>query len=526
VLARRRHGGRHHRPALIVRVLPGLLLIMLLGALDQTIMAPALSAVAGDLSGLDQIPAVVTAYLAAATVVMPLYGKLGDRFGRPRVLVVAIVIFVAGAVVCGLAPSMPVLILGRILQGAGGGGLMIGAQAVLGEVVSPRERGRYLSLLSSVFILAAVGGPLLGGLIIDNLGWRWIFAIYPPLGILALILVKRTLRLPNPSERPPVDILGATFLAIAVVALVLLTSLIPKAGQLSGWLLGGLVVTAVVATAAWLRSARRAVDPILPLRLFRERSVALAVMISFLIGFALFGTVSYLPAYLQIATGATSTSAGLVVTCLMAGVIITLVVSGQVISRTGHYRIFPVLGTALAAVGLALLGTVTPATPIPVLLAFLFAIGLGVGLTMQVMMLIAQNGAPRADLGTATSTVTFLRQIGASTGVAVLGALITLRFTEQLPPHLAAQLPAGAGGLSTARVASLPAEVQSAVAAAYGAAVPPVFAYVAPLLGVAFLLALALPARPLRETAHVEDLGSESTEASPSASAEFSHLKQ
>src|SRR5215218_8444860 len=231
----RRHpiGGPERAP--IVRVLPGLMLVMLLGALDQTIMAPALPAVAGDLGGIDQIPAVVTAYFAAATVVMPTYGKLGDRFGRPRVLLVAIGVFMGGAILCGIAQSMAALVIARMIQGAGGGGLMIAAQAVLGEVVSPRERGRYLGLLSGVYILAAIVGPLLGGLIVDHLSWRWIFVGYLPLGLLALIMVHRRLRLPVPQARPPIDYAGAILLAIAVLAVVLLPSIAGRGGQGPSW---------------------------------------------------------------------------------------------------------------------------------------------------------------------------------------------------------------------------------------------------------------------------------------------------
>jgi EmrB/QacA subfamily drug resistance transporter len=496
--------ARRASRATVLRVLPGLMLAMLLGALDQTIMAPALPAVAADLGGLDEIPVLVTAYLVSATVVMPAYGKLGDRFGRPRLLLVAIGIFVVGAIMCAVAPSMLALIAARIVQGAGGGGLMIGAQAVLGEVVSPRERGRYLGLLSGVYILAAVGGPLLGGLVIDHLGWRWIFAGYPPLGLLAFVLVWRMLRLPVPQARPPIDYAGAISLATAVLAIVLLASLAGH-GRAPGWTIPALAVLALAATAIWLRTARRAVDPILPLRLFADRSFAVPTAVSFLIGFALFGTVSYLPAYLQIATGASSTLAGTAVTCLMAGVITTMIISGQLISRTGRYRIFPIIGTPLATVGLALLGTVTPTTPLPLLLTFLVLIGFGIGLTMQVMMLVAQNGARRNDLGTVTSAVTFLRQIGASAGVAVVGAMITVRFTERLPAGVAARLPGGTAGLSADRLQALPADLQAAVAAAYAAAVPPVFGYVAPLLGVAFLLTLALPVRPLRDTAYADE---------------------
>jgi EmrB/QacA subfamily drug resistance transporter len=487
--------------ARVLRVLPGLMVVMLLGALDQTIMAPALPAVAGDLGGLDEMPVVLTAYLVAATVVMPVYGRLGDRFGRKPVLLVAIVVFVVGAVASGLSGSIPALVVARVVQGAGGGGLMIGAQAVLGEVVSPRERGRYLGLLGVVYVLAAVGGPIVGGFFIDHLSWRWIFAIYPPLGVLAMITVVRTLRLPVPRDRPSIDYAGTAFLATVVVAVILLAGSVGRPGG-PAWLVPALVVVALAAFAGWLVTARRAADPVLPLRLFAVRSFAVPTAISFLIGLALFGTVSYLPAYLQIAMGTSATQAGLVLTCLMGGVITTMTVSGRLISRTGRYRRYPVVGTAMAAAGMALLALVNAATPVPVVLAILLLIGLGIGLTMQVMMLVAQNGVDHRDLGAATSAVTFLRQIGASVGVAVIGALITARLPDGL-------LPGGTGALSPAGLAALPPDLRATVATAFGQAAPPVFGMVAPLLFVAFLLAVALPAQPLRDTAHVNEGDSE-----------------
>jgi EmrB/QacA subfamily drug resistance transporter len=490
------------------------MLVMLLGALDQTIMAPALPVVAAELGGLDRMPAVVTAYLAAATVVMPLYGKLGDRFGRRPVLLVAIGVFVLGAALCATARSMPALVAVRAVQGVGGGGLMIGAQAVLGEIVSPRERGRYLGLLGGVYVLAAVGGPLVGGFVIDHGSWRAIFALYPPLGLLAAVVVVRTVRLPRPQTQRPIDYAGAGCLAATVLAVVLLADVAAGTGGRPGWTVPALAVGAVIAGTAWLLTARYAADPVLPLRLFRDPAVAIPTAVSFLIGFALFGTISYLPAYLQIAVGTSATRAGLALTCLMAGVIVTITLSGRSISRTGRYKAFPVVGTALAAVGLALLGLVRPATPGLALVAVLLLIGLGIGLTMQVMMLVAQNGAPRADLGATTSAVTFLRQIGASAGVAVVGALITARFTDRLPAGLADRLPGGVGALSAGGLAGLPPDMRATVAAAFGEAAPPVFGFVAPLLGVAFLLTLALPARPLRETAHAD---SPSTDTAASA---------
>ncbi|HEX2073674.1 MAG TPA: MFS transporter [Geodermatophilus sp.] len=482
------------------RVLPGLMLVMLLGALDQTIMSPALPAVAVDLGGLDLMPAVLTAYLAAATAVMPLYGKLGDRYGRKPVLLVAIGVFVVGAALCGTAQAMPALLAFRVLQGAGGGGLMIGAQAVIGEVVSPRERGRYLGLLGAAYVVAGVGGPLMGGLAVDHVTWRWIFALHPPLGLLAFVVVTRALHLPPPLERPPFDSLGALTLSTTVLGVVVFSSTVQQAGPWPAWLAPTAAATTVIAGIAWVWTARTAADPLLPLRLFRDRSFAIPAAISFLVGFALFGTISYLPAFLQIARGATATEAGLVVTVLMAGVITTVTASGRAIARTGRYKLFPVVGAALAAVGLALLGSVDRDVPTAMVLAYLLVIGLGVGLVMQVMVLVAQNGVAYRDLGATTSAVTFLRQIGASSGVAVVGAVLTARVT--------ARLPAGAGvdqaALDPERLAQLPAEVRVGVATAFGEAVPPIFAFVAPLLGLAFLLAIALPAVPLRSSAHVD----------------------
>ncbi|QYC39800.1 Multidrug resistance protein 3 [Nonomuraea coxensis DSM 45129] len=456
-------------------VVTGLILAMLLAALDQTIMAPALPVVAGDLGGLDQMPGVVTAYLVAATVVMPVYGKLGDRYGRKPTLQVAVVVFVTGAVLCALATSMPQLMAFRVVQGLGGGGLMIGAQAAIGELVSPRERGRFLGYFGSAYVVAAVGGPLIGGFLIDRVSWRWIFALYPPLGLLALVLLTVALRLPRPEGgRRPLDVAGALALAALVVGVVL-------AGQTREpvYLLvagGGL--------AGWLVSARYAADPILPLRLFRERAFAVPVAISLVIGFALFGTITYMPAYLQIAHRAGATQAGLLVTALMGGVLASTIVSGRLITRTGRYKPFPVAGTAVAAAGLALVG-LTAGSP-PALAASMLVTGLGVGLVMQVMLLAAQNAVPYGDLGTATSSVTFVRQIGASAGVAVVGAFITLR-----------------SGISATET---PAALPDGVREAFATAVPPVFGAMAPLLAVAFGLALALPARPLRTTAHADDI--------------------
>ncbi|MCG5218705.1 MFS transporter [Streptosporangium soli] len=480
----------------VLRVLPSLMLAMLLGALDQTIMAPALPTVAGGLGGLDRMSDLVTAYLVAATVSMPLYGKFGDRFGRKRVLQVAIVLFLIGAALCATAESFTALTFYRALQGLGGGGLMIGPQAIIGEIVSPRERGRYLGLIGGAYVVAAVAGPVVGGFFIDRLSWRWIFYTYLPLGLLALVALSVMLRLPRPERGPRIDYAGALCLAAAVIGLILLTSGV--SGDRTWGTVAALAALTIAGCAGWLLAARFAADPIIPLRLFRDPSFAIPAAISFLIGFAMLATVSYTPSLLQIAMGASASESGLVVMTLMTGILTATTVSGRLITRTGRYKAYPVAGTVLATAGMGLLASVDAASgPFPVGVAILL-LGLGIGLVMQVMVLAAQNSADHRDLGAATGTVTFLRQIGATAGVAVVGSLVTARFLQALPGS-----GQDANSLTPELLATLPPADRTAVAGAFGEVVPQVFGYVTPLLVLACALALALPARPLRDTAHV-----------------------
>ncbi|MGW9630903.1 MFS transporter [Agromyces sp. NPDC055520] len=448
-------------------VLVCLMIVMLLGAIDQTASAPALPHIAEEFGGLELMPLVVVAYLGAATASMPAYGKLGDRYGRRPLLLVAIALFTAGAVGTALAGSLPVFIGARIVQGLGGGGLMLGAQAVIGEIVSPRERGRYLGWIGMVYVVAAVGGPIIGGLVIQTVGWRWIFVGYLPLAVLAYVLTLRTIRLPAPRERRPFDLAGAIAIAALIAGVVVLASLAETGVP---WPVAAALL-AVIALAAivWVVTAVRATDPVIPLGLFRDAAFSVPVAVSFLIGVALFGTISFLPAVVQLGFGVSPVAAASTVTIAMGGVIVTMTLSGRIISRTGRYRVFPIVGTAMAGVGLALLGMVRADTPIWAAALVLLLLGAGVGLVMQVMLLVVQNAVAHADLGVATSTVVFVRQVGATVGVAVTGALINLR------------------------TAGVPSD-------GYLAAVAPVFGYGAGVLVVAFVLTIALPARPLRTT--------------------------
>jgi EmrB/QacA subfamily drug resistance transporter len=497
----------------ILTILSGLLLGMLLAALDQTIVSTALPRIVGDLHGLSHIAWVTTAYLLASTVTTPLWGKLGDLFGRKYLFQAAIVIFLVGSALCGIVDSMLQLIMFRGLQGLGAGGLMVLAQASIADIVPPRQRGRYQGYFGAVFGAASVIGPLLGGFLTDQLSWRWIFYVNVPVGIVALVVTTTVLPNTIAKAKPAIDYLGFAVLAAAISCLVLLTT---WGGAQYAWgspVILALIVATVVLLCGFVMLERRAAEPVIPLTLFRNRTFDVASAVSFIVGLSMFGAIIYLPLFLQLVSGASATNSGLLMLPLMAGLLVASMVSGQVISRTGRYKAFPVTGTAVAAIGMLLLSTMSATTPRLVASAWMVVLGIGLGLVMQVMVLVTQNSVDRSDLGVATATVSFFRSVGGSVGVAVFGALFTSGLTRNLSRDLPADVAArlhSVGGGSLQAVATLPPEQRLAYKTAFADALTTVFTYAAPIMAVAFLLTWLLKEIPLRgETHGAADTGRE-----------------
>jgi EmrB/QacA subfamily drug resistance transporter len=495
-------------------IFAALLLGMFLAALDQTIVATALPTIVGDLGGLNHLSWVVTAYLLAQTVSTPLYGKLGDQYGRKLLFQVAIVIFLVGSVLCGLAQSMSQLIAFRAIQGLGGGGLMVTALAIVGDVVPPRDRGRYQGLFGAVFGVSSVAGPLLGGFFVDNASWRWVFYINLPLGVLALAVVASVLHAPSQRIRHRTDYLGALVISLAITCVVLVTSL---GGSTYAWtssFIVGLAVASVVliALAVWVE--RRAAEPILAPRLFANRVFAVTSAVGFIVGLALFGALTFLPLFMQTVEGVGATESGLRLTPLMAGVLIMSIASGRIISRTGVYKPFPIAGTALMVVGMLLLSTLDAHTGVIRMSLYMIVLGLGLGATMQVLVIAVQNAVHYHDLGAATSGATFFRSIGGTVGVAVFGAIFTNRLAtnlaHELPANIAAQM-SGQREPSVAQLQALPPAIRTAYLTAFTGAFGSVFLTAAGVSLVAFLLTWFIPQQPLRAAAAVPDPGEAST---------------
>ena len=488
-------GQRSHREIMVV--MSALMLALLLSALDQTIVSTALPQIAIDLDGLNKLSWVATSYLLASAIVTPIYGKLGDMYGRKKIFMSSIIIFLIGSVLCGLSQSMDQLIIFRAIQGLGGGGLMALVLAIVGDVVPPRERGRYQGYLGAVFGVSSVAGPLLGGLITEHISWHWIFFINIPLGALALYVVSTRLHLPVRRSPHRVDYLGAGLLSVAAVSLLLVTV---WGGTEYAWKsmeILGLAFTSLLFTGLFIWRERFAAEPIMPLRLFKNDIFVTSVLLSMFAGVAMFASILFIPQYQQVVRGNSPTESGLLMFPLVFGIVAGSITSGRLISKTGKYRIFPIVGSLMLALGLWMFSHIGLTTSNLIISFWMVVVGGGLGLFMQVSTLAVQNSAKRSDLGSATSAVTFFRSIGGSLGGAIFGSVLVARLSY----YLTDSVPGGHAISSeaiTSGIANLPDEIKDSVLMAFVSSFQDMFLYAIPFALAAFVVALFLRETPLK----------------------------
>nr|WP_255361854.1 MDR family MFS transporter [Mycobacterium sp. 1274761.0] len=474
---------------------------MLLAALDQTIVATALPTVVADLGGAGHQAWVVTSYLLASTIVTVIVGKLGDTFGRKAIFQVAILLFLAGSVLCGLSQSMGMLVASRALQGMGGGAITVTAVAVIGQVIPIRERGRYQGALGAVFGVTTVIGPLLGGFFTDHLSWRWAFWINVPVAIVVVIIAAAAIPELGRTARAVLDYGGIVLVGLGAAGLTLATS---WGGSTYAWgspLIIGLFVASVAALAAFVMVERRAAEPILPIRLFANPVFAVCSVLSFVVGFAMLGALTFLPTYMQFVDGVSATASGLRTLPMVLGLLTTSLSSGVIVGRTGRYKIFPIAGTAVMALGFLLLSTMGSHTSTLLQSLYLVVLGAGIGLSMQVLVLVVQNTVDFEDLGVATSGVTFFRTIGSSFGAAIFGSLFTNFLSDRLPAAMTISRAPAEAATSPQALHRLPAEVAAPIIDAYADSLSRVFVCAVPFAVVGFVLALFLKQVPLRDAA-------------------------
>jgi EmrB/QacA subfamily drug resistance transporter len=497
---------------------------MLLSSLDQTIVSTAMPTIVGQLGGVEHQVWLTTAYLLATTIVMPIYGKFGDVLGRRNLFLVAIALFTLASVGCAFAGDFTQLIIFRALQGLGGGGLMILSQAIIADIVPASERGKYLGPLGAIFGLSAVGGPLLGGFFVDHLTWQWAFYINIPVGIAAFAIAWFTLQLPNKKATQPIDILGVVFLSAFTTCLIFFTDFGGDKdhgwGAIETWAFG---IGMLLAALLFVLTEARAKDPIIPLSLFKNPIFVNATAIGLTLGLGMFAAIGFVPTFLQMSSGTSAAASGLLMLPMMVGLIGTSIASGILISKTGKYKLFPILGTVITAAAMISMTTLTSTTPIWLICVFLFVFGAGLGLIMQVVVLVVQNSVDASMIGTATSTNNYFREVGASLGVAVFGTIFTTRLTDNLNEvFTGAGFDPSAAGEATATLDpqtlnALPDALREGVVTAYADALAPVFWYLLPFIAIAFVLSLFLKQIPLSDVAGLiargEAIGGEEAEA-------------
>ena len=502
----------------ILVIFAGLLVAMLLSSLDQMIFSSALPTIVGELNGVDYMLWVTTAYVLAATIMMPVYGKLGDLVGRKRLFIGALILFLAGSVLGGLADTMAGLITARAVQGLGGGGLMILSQAIVADVVPLRDRSRYMGIIGVVFSLSSVVGPILGGWFAEGIGWRWAFWFNLPLGLLAVLAAWRFLPNARPSDRPRLDVWGFVAMATAVTALIFVTSF---GGNTYAWgspEIYGLSVLAILASIVFVMIERRVAEPIIPLHLFQNRNFNLSTIVGLALAVAMFGAIAYFPTYLQMVHGYGATAAGLLILPLVAGAMLSTATAGSLISRTGRYKGVLLACPILATVGLLLLSTLTVDTSIWVIGGCLFILGAGVGLGFQNLVLVAQSAFPAREVGTATAAHNFFREIGASLGAAAVGGFFTGRLTSLLVERLpdAATASVNVDSLTPRLVRDFPDPIREPIMSAYNDALIPVFLFLTPMMLISLVLLAFVREGSLMDVPQnpATDLDSSSDEAS------------